>query len=684
MATELGGLTFDWHFGIDNEYLKVTIEALIESFGQAFMPPFDASVQPQDASLFADAELLQFNLPLGMLLKPSVGGASIGDSVNYVIDKLSPIMTAYGFIMPIIEVIIAIIEVLCALINPIALKRALKKLLTIAIPKLLQLIPFFAGVIIIISIIKLILAILIFIMTVVIPMLELIKENAKLVLEALESLKDGDNLAQDRVDAGKEKIEAMIVELINQLGVLKTLIPVINLITSMLSIDFSFPCKKDCCSDDVCPDIIKNPPSGSGFLWLDTSVEDINMQTIEYKILTTDARIININKYNDDFTDSNHKSGGNTSPCCPAGIEDDSCPSFSVSITGGGNAEPIKVPLSRIEKLSKDNMAYSLGMGASVVDLMRNRDGDNILTTQEINDGALWGSDVDNDGALNWKDADSDGDGISDLVEGPGNADGTRPNYLNPSNNTLYAIYVIGPSELGELLGIINYNIEPNYDVLLANGVISLGCIPEIAEARETAEAAFNFSRPSLPARFMDQVNEAADSIAKPISDLIAWSRVFPYTNDIDQIQQDLADKIGAKILEFTGLLRNYISDFINWQNSTLSINKSVVRVTNGEFATISVVVKDDAGALMLRNVPQNVLPDIHIDASLGVIYNKRFNAQTGAVLFDIKSDIVGDANISCKINSKFISNIINGNEEVRTVSVKFVPDAILPLRRRT
>jgi hypothetical protein len=131
------------------------------------------------------------------------------------------------------------------------------------------------------------------------------------------------------------------------------------------------------------------------------------------------------------------------------------------------------------------------------------------------------------------------------------------------------------------------------------------------------------------------------------------------------------------------GRLRSLADKATNINASTIEVSKSVVRADMVDLAAVSVTPKDSAGHAILRNLPDDTIPNIEIYSTIGSLSNKRFDKTTGSVLMDLKSPLTGTAQITAKVNSDFIADKIEGVQAIRKVSVRFVADSALPARRK-
>ena len=573
----------NWHF-IESEAVAGAIEAIVEVAGQNFIPPYSSDFQPSIISNLNDEALLQFDLPGGSTLKPYADAAasSIGTAINWLLAGLAPVMSVYTWVVAFIQVIKGIIEVLCALMNPFAVKRAVKRLIKTYLPKLIALFPPLAGAVIILNIIKLALAIALFIMTVVIPMLQLIKANAETIAKVRSS-------NPQKVDAAKKKIDGLIIEFINQAGVLKALLPILDVVNLIQSIPF--PCKKDCCDSDVCPDLLNNPPQGSALMTpVDFGVYT-SSQPFAYELDTNNTDIGGLQQYNQSTAEQASAAGSSMDSCCPAGSTAGDCPNFTVNIINN-KGQAISAPVLAI--------------------------GDTTLT--------------------------------------------------------------VGSADLVPFIGAVTYAVLPNYVMLVARGVISIGCHPEIVQARTDMDAAFPNLEVTPDTGAIDDIIAASAGF----DGYAAGLQANPYDpGNIQSIQDGLLKLLQDFINSLKLRAHNALLGMLNLANSTLETDKTVVRAGGVDLAVVSVIPRDDAGNAIMANCTSDSILNVELYSTLGTLSNQRFDRPNGAWLADLTSVSTGIAQITAKIETKFIYDLVSGVQTTRVIDVAFVSDSVLPARRK-
>lgn len=246
----------------------VLLSILLTIAGPNFQPPYIGDQQPQDIIEANDDFLLNFDGPGGTKMKGmSFPGGNIGMAINTLMMVLSPFMSGFSLLMPIFGVIIGILEVICALLSPFAVPPVVKKLFEKYLPPLLSLFPPISGAVLMMSIIKLLIAIAYYVLTEVVPTVELIVQNAQALEEALKNPED---VPESRISAVEAKIENVVDTLVQKLGLLAMLKPLIEIAFAIMKLLAGVPCVPnrrlgtgDCCGSEFCPDILYDPPQGS-------------------------------------------------------------------------------------------------------------------------------------------------------------------------------------------------------------------------------------------------------------------------------------------------------------------------------------------------------------------------------------------------------------------------------------
>lgn len=648
------------HFIEENDPVTAVLGILLALTGPNYNPPYDGSAQPSDGTQRNDDDLLQYQLPAGMSLKgyaePSQS-ESMGTVINSLLLALAPVLSAYGFILPIFGIIIGIIEVICALLNPWSVKKAVKRLKKKWLPPLLSMFPPLAGVIIILSTLKVILSVVFFTLTVLVPMIKLLINNILSLIGAFGA--DGNKQQQDAI---REKLASLLTELANQLGILAVLKPILDIIMAILKLTSKKPCKKKkkkkfknapgaeqydltnidhgysadeddttCCDDDVCPPLLKDPPSGSAFI-LPTFFAD-SPPKFAWRIYPLSRRsdVISLSPYMQSFKaqlDSQLDEPLNEAQF--AGQSSDTS-HFSVKITGKrGDAQAIILPISKI----------------------------------------------------------------------------------NPKDGSMY---VIDPT-LSRMIGSITYEVITNWDMLIAHNIVALGCDPEINAVGDAVYGRF----PDLETPVVDSYPETAD-IGEQYDDIVAQvngkvdeirdivlgvvfdpvpdiatdaiidaiadtnAKAPPYdneVNDLNNISNDLVGTLTGYTDELKSKMNSILSKATDRVNSDFEVDKNIVKADGEDKAIVYVLPRDITGSPLLKNTPDGVTIDVSIFTDFGTLANQIEDKSNGVVTAELTSPVPGVATLTAKVNDEFISSFDGENEEIKELRVMFVSDSTMPKRR--
>lgn len=431
----------DIHF-MDDTTLSI-VSIILDIAGQNYSAPYDSASQPGTAADRNDDDLLQYQVPGGTSLKgyaePSQS-ESMGTAINTLLTTVAPMMSAFGLILPILGVILGILEVICALLNPFSVKRAVKKLLKKWVPAFISLFPPLAGVVIALSTIKLILSVVFFILTVVIPSISLLVDNIKTLARVIG---DPNNATKAEKDAVRAQMLSLLLELANQLGILAVMKPLLEIIFLILRIGGKLPCKKK-----------KKKKRGGGIPAIYQGARPLNNRLDFSNVADTD---------NDDDPDTT---------CC----DDDVCPpAFKDPPKGTGILTPTYYGSDSLPfiawKITPLNGHDRIDDIQPYVQSFREQL--NAQLDEGINEALPAGAQGD---AAYFRVKVSGRRGIGTTF--------TLPILKINSRGSGGAMYVMD-SRLVSLFGTVNYEIVPNWDMLVARNIVGLGCDPEIFDLNE-------------------------------------------------------------------------------------------------------------------------------------------------------------------------------------------------------
>jgi hypothetical protein len=467
----------------------------IPGFGSPFSLKLDKIPLPDGfpEDLLDLLDKLQMLIPPG-ILKPALNpnfGKDIFDAIMKMLDQFMPYLMMYKFFLPILKLILCIIEVLCAISNPIKLIKALKRLFRNCLPDFLNLFPLFALIIMIISLLLLLLALIEYIINQIVKFIKMILRNLNaLYMSAMRA-------DENSILAIAKKLGAMLCIFQNLFVLLSIFNIIIDIFRDLLSLIFAIPpCDDDesysedgCCTSDVCPQIIKTDytrytgtfkylnqmsiqttvalPGPTPFLTLDIRNEgwqfyDLNQELSQAFINIIDAYDVPYTPKPVFFpTDSTYTAS--TTPKQAAYVVDlrmyYNPNSWSRTQPADGKARWIRFNNCIVQQIPSTNLL--------------NYDGG----TTPINTGVftlVGGSGTEDNGTvLNGYLA----DGITQTTD-----TATLANFLHMPQ--VVNSNPIPLSTDGYVFSDVEYTFKPHRDVLLSKNIITLGCEPDLAEAR--------------------------------------------------------------------------------------------------------------------------------------------------------------------------------------------------------
>lgn len=626
---------------INDPQVIAALNEILELVGPSFNLPYDSDVQPSDGVERNDEDLTQYDVPGGTTLRsvqmPSAN-PSMAMVINSLLSVLAPVLSAYGFLLPILAIIKAIIEVICCLMNPFCVIKAVARLFKKYIPPFLSLFPPSAGMVIIRSTIKLIIAIVYYIMTEIVPTIQLIISLIECIINGFN---DG-NLEQ--ANACKDKINDIITILANKIGMLSVMKPIMEIIFLILQLVSGLPCDSEeqsscngtmvlipslfdceidtaCCDTTQCPDVISNPPSGRGVL---------------------------IPTY---FGDS--ATGWSW---------------MLVPITGQENIAKL-IPYTQDLKSQLDpqldeeiDIARPIGAQYDAAHFrlrIMSRRGENYCVTPDTETAPSGSISVP----------------IAKIL----------------SNNSI----IVNNTALSEYSGVIDYCIEPNFEQLIAHNILSIGCHPDIVEAKAQVSnqfadimeksalaripelAGLNNDFIDLSDRFQGRINNMRDLVDKPIGDFDLGD-----IQDFEDIQDESLNDLRNFSDNMKGLLQTIVDRTSDKVLSTLEVDKNIVKSNGVDHALIIVTPRDVSGTPIIRYMPDSVDVSVELFSDFGTIQNQKTNRSNGTITAELVSLFPGSANIMAKVNTEFVLRSHATNAGVKVEKVRFIADAILPKRR--
>lgn len=623
-------------------------QLLLTVFGDNFFPPFNAGFQPVSKGSLVNEKLLQMSLPGGGKIKPTgEPGKTISEMLTPITGQLASVFAFFGPLFLILDLIRSIIDILCALFNPQPMIAALIEMFLTTIPPVIALFPPLSSILLALNAIKLIIAIIVGLTAAIIPIIDLIVENANSIASLIEEGNIG------AIESVTTKICTLLEAFANELAALAPISFIIELIDLFMGLGGKLFCATDerCCDSASCPPIIMEPPTGSA-----------TVSAVTVRVSLKDL----------------------LSPINPLVLPTVLDP-------------PIGIPLSAISAgLIPDLNIGPIELGE--LDLVPFLD-DEALDSFEIvaPEMTISISDVANLATLNdyivdpekIPGASSEADPATVRVRITRNSDGTSITARALSATTTSITVKADDFEAGTA---VSFEILPDKDSLIKLNLISLACDDDLLATREGLAARVAATSAGNGTSALDSVAVKLGRNFPPLPDFgacLAAQQADPTVSQaqcVFNISSDYLDDLKEMALDLICLgASREASEFIS--------DREFVPADGEEHATVSLTIKDANGVNLLQNfLPNvNVPEDISVDFSttLGTIGPVIFDAEEGVFRANITSDRIGTAQIQAAF-------AINGNVCMtpatfdgfslldKTVEIDFQrPGGTFPRRRR-
>jgi|2_EtaG_2_1085320.scaffolds.fasta_scaffold00487_3 hypothetical protein len=597
---------------------------------------------------------------------------NLGDIVVDLQRGLNMFASVYAIIVAILQVIMCIIEIICALTNPFALIKAIIKLFGVCIPELILVLPQLAVLAYIICLIKIIIAIVTYMITVLIPLIQNLIANILNIKNAIENEDD------DAIAALAFKITAMIKEVLNLLGILAPLEPIIEMIQALLSLAMGFPCDDDdpCCETSVCPDVLKNYYLDGydgvlkTYLSGGSSYETYFSSTSKYTDLATlsdyfpsDANLSSITKIADaPYVLTIPKSSGTQY--------------IVTQIFSGGM---LKVTQLEPTQFSDGYLSsvYNVSGIPTAVDAtgryVRFGSASATFTSSDVNGYVTILDPTNLTNAGTWKII-SVYDANNVVLDGTTTSAWTASTSLNPSTKNL-VWYKLNSAPTDVVNG--DFKLDFNHAMLMKHNQIGAGCHPAIRATKAITKARFPIPPvPTLPniSNTLSTLNNCiaplenitdADVIADPdgISAKISTASVC-ITNVLNGLNNDM-----------TSLAKNIYPNLIDLEASLLTATPSVQTVSNN--VKVSVTPIDKYGGIIGIGLPSGTL-NVKIFSTTGTVSSVTEEIDsngdlTGVYSANLTSDNKGLARVSAKVGGSFLNEFDGTSLKTRFVDARFV-----------
>lgn len=613
--------------------------------------------------------LLSLSVPVGVL-KPSLSqeySKSILDGIISILEKFTPVLYAYSFLMPILNMLVCIVEVLCAIPNPFKLRRALRRLFRKCIPGLLKLYPSFAVIAMIISLLLLIKELIYYIIAKIDELISLIKQN-------LEKA----SLARKRNDAASymaitKKIAQALCLMQNMFVILGVVSIIVDVINSLLKLSIKKPCggststqidPDNCCTPDVCPSFIKNcdgMTSTSGSLYYYNKVSSVYTTSGASNVLRDNV----IQFY--DSTLSNEQSFINI--INPYDLPDDQNVVFFPPVIYDKSANISSVPYSVDVKFLYNPILFGRTDPKGIRNII-------------ITDCIVYKTPTANVISYNNSEIDPS-NGVLSLLGGIAvEEDGTKFVLNGKSNigiqDLLYLDPIVGLNSTPNLddyknilISNVSYTFHINYDALLQYALITLGCVPDVASDRDAINiglgSLLDNNESALGSLNLPDVKKTQDCVNVALSKLrgnVSIESIADFQAQTSACLLGLNNDIDAALLQTIDIgFDPYNSSFTIDPTLQFTTKYIQVAVTLNDFNKIPIT--KNISPLLAVDIAKNIKANI----SLGTISDFFYDGQRDFIA-NITSDVGGEGSIEVSYNNNMISVMTNPSDISQNVTI--------------
>jgi len=618
---------------------------------------------------------LSLILPSGTL-RPELSAnfsRDILDGVSSLLSKFAPFLSMYTFFLPVLNLILCIIEVICSIPNPFKLIRAVIRLFRNCIPEFLALFPMFALPIMILSLLLLILTLIIYLLERILTIIQLIIDNINTLGKASARL---DN---DSIIAITRKIGDLICLLQNLFVVLGGIILIIQVIESIIKLSFKIPPCDDgdssndgCCTPDICPSFLKNNNTitgSSGFLQYFNEVGKDSGLSLPpgFPPISSALRNESWQFYDPNLTGYSQFNNITHAVDLPAGTTKIFFPTTKTfTATTPSDQAPYTVDLRLFYNPTSFGRVDILGPrylrvnGCVVTSPPVDGVSDYENNLQSPTNGTLFLA-----GGMAYED-----DNQTVMKINPSDTSPATLNTLVHTDAVISSSPSLSPTD-GYLFQDITYTFNINHSILLGDGLITTGCVPEVNQNKNIINNALNL--PDLTGIILPDVNAAKECVINAL------------TTFRQSVSIDSANKLQEDITNCLNILKNDTSAAaIQAILAAYSQYKSYCVVDPTiQFTTypikVSVHLNDQNGNSIINNLPADIasalIPKLKADINFGNISPFTYDGY-GLFIADITSNVPGNGTIQMSFDNKYFSTFVNPSDitQLPSVSINKVP----------
>jgi hypothetical protein len=625
---------------------------------------------------------ISFLLPPGLIspaLIPNVLN-DIPSAIQTLMQQVSPFLMLYKFLLPILNMVLCILEVICSLLNPFSLGSAINNLFRNCIPEFLSLFPIFALPLMIISLLLLILALIDYLITRIIGIIDIIIHNIEILSKAATRL-DNDSIIEI-----VKKIGNLLCILQGLFVIFGVFALIIQIIKAMLSLSFDAPpcsdsngTKSPCCDAENCPDFLRNNSditySTGNFLYYNEVGRDSGLTLpVFFPAITAVIRPESWQFYDPtlsqrqafiNITHAYDLPSGSTKVFFPAGTNYTSTTSpssvpyiisFRFFYTPTAfSFNPTDPKGSRYMRIKNAIIQNSPTAGVSSFN--------NSLTSPFNGTLHLIGGVITEDDGTPLFDSNGNTIPINTFIH-------KNPTVIPSIESEFF------PND-GYLFSNVTYTFTINHEVLVGESLITLGCIPEVAQNRDFINATigtqFSTAGVNLGAvsALLPDVSTGPNGTQTCVANAILKYRQSISIDSTNQFQSDILNCLNTLKSQTNTAMSATISAGFDQYKSNFTLDTNIQFTTQPIHVLVS--LNENSGQSMTLNLPVGVAGTIATqlagNVSLGEIGNFVYDGYQFFIA-PINSNLPGNGTVKVEFNNTFISTLENPSDTTQTPSV--------------
>jgi hypothetical protein len=568
-------------------------------------------------------------------------------AISSIFQQMAPFLSLYNFFMALMNLILCIIDVICAIPRPWSMLKAAKRLIKNCLPPFLNLFPWIALLIMILSFLSLLLALIEYIISRLLQLFEDLIKNLELLARGV-TLQDAESTAATAV-----KIASLLCMMEDLFAMFQAIAAIMAIIEALSKIGGRKPCShgggSGCCDNDSCPPFLVDNPNGiigtSGDLYYYKGISGFRNESWQF-VNSNQSATWPFNSITTPQVDSDGHSSG---AYWPEGV--------TYTSTTDVNQAPYNLNFT-IKNYKPDNKNARNFKVKNTIVTIKPYSGiytyDNSLNTVINHTGTLNIS-----GGLVYEEDDS-----PYMING---VQATLNTFIH--QNSLSVIPTVLTDDVIKFSN-LEFTLNINETSLVGYGLISIGCMSEIRQEMDLLNSTFDPNSAFAKSGPFPDISGAQLCLSSTMSSLRK------------NLSPSNAASTQAQILGcLTNLREQTLSTICQTFNSTVDIYKTQVTLEPDiAFTTrkikVNIDLQDSNGNSINSLLPPECfgqMSNLTGEVTLGEISEFTIEPDTKIPIAYISSDKAGDGTLKVTWNGNYISTILNRDDNNIPTSIEIL-----------